>query len=125
MGWVARTDRIDEVADRLGLKVSSGSRRAADGRELSWRLAAAEEAAAEPCLPFFVEWGEGTPHPGRAAAVHPAGDVRLTGVRLSGDRERVERWLAAELPVVIVPGPPAVTAVVLEMGEGELVLEGL
>ncbi|HEY7455345.1 MAG TPA: VOC family protein [Thermoleophilaceae bacterium] len=125
LGWVARTDRIDEVADRLGLTVSSGSRRAGDGRELQWRLAGAEQAAAEPCLPFFVEWGEGTPHPGRAPAVHPAGEVGLTGVRLSGDPERVERWLTAELPVVIVPGPPAVTAVVLEMGEGELVLEGL
>jgi hypothetical protein len=127
LGWVARTDRIDEVAERLGLTVSSGSRRSGDGRELSWRLAGAEQAAAEPCLPFFVEWGEGTPLPGRTPAAHPAGAVRLTGVRLSGDPERLERWLGEGhgLPVTVTPGPAAVTAVILDTGQGELVFEGL
>ena len=74
LGWVARTDRLDEVAARLGLAVSTGSRPAGDGRLLRWRLAGVDEAAAEPALPFFVEWGEGTPLPGRAEAAHPAGD---------------------------------------------------
>jgi hypothetical protein len=127
LGWVARTDRIDEVADGLGLTVSSGSRRAGDGRQLSWRLAGAEQAAAEPALPFFVEWGEGTPLPGRTPAAHPAGDVRLAGLRLSGDPERVERWLGAGhgLPITVTPGTPAVTGVLLETREGQLVFERL
>jgi hypothetical protein len=126
LGWVARTDRIDEVADRLGLTVSSGSRRSGDGRLLSWRLAGAAQAAAEPCLPFFVEWGEGTPLPGRTPAEHPAGDVRLTGLRLSGDPERIESWLGdAALPIAVTPGPPAVTAAILATRDGELVFEGL
>jgi hypothetical protein len=127
LGWVARTDRIDAVADRLGLTVSSGSRPAADGRQLSWRLAGAEQAAAEPALPFFVEWGEGTPLPGRIPATHPAGDVRLAGIRVSGDPKRVERWLSAEhgLPITVTPGTPAVTGVLLETREGQLVFDGL
>ena len=126
LGWVARTDRLDEVADRLGRVVSSGSRPARDGRVLRWRLAGAEEAAAEPAFPFFVEWGEGTPLPGRTPVAHPAGEVRLTGLRLSGDPERVEHWLGADssLPIAVTPGPPAVTGVVLETSEGELVLQG-
>ena len=126
LGWVARTERIEEVADRLGLTVSSGSRQAGDGRVLRWRLAGAEQAATEPALPFFVAWGEETPLPGRTAVAHPAGEVRLTGLRLSGDPERVERWLGADssLPIIVTPGPPAVTGVVLETSEGEFVFEG-
>ena len=126
LGWVARTERIGQVADRLGLTVSSGSRPAGDGRLLRWRLAGAEHAAAEPALPFFVQWGEGTPLPGRTPAIHPAGDVRLTGLRLSGDPERLGDWLGDQhsLPIAITTGPPAVTAVVLETQQGELVLQG-
>jgi hypothetical protein len=113
-GWVARTDRIDEVAGRLGLAVSAGSRAAGGGRLLRWRLAGVEEATAEPALPFFVEWGDGTPLPGRAEARHPAGAVRLERLELSGDPERVTEWLATEeLPIAVAPGPPAVTGIIL------------
>ena len=45
LGWVARTDRLDEVAERLGLSSSAGSRAGTDGRVLSWRLAGVEAAA--------------------------------------------------------------------------------
>src|SRR5918912_1070991 len=50
---------VDEAEDRLGLAVSEGSRTGRDGRLLRWRLAGVEKAAADPSLPFFVEWGEG------------------------------------------------------------------
>jgi hypothetical protein len=114
LGWVARTDRLDEVARRLGLKASAGSRPGRDGRPLRWRLAGVEEAAAEPALPFFVEWGEGTPLPGRAEAEHPAGPVRLERLELSGDGDRVTRWLGSDdLPITVSAGPPAVTGIVL------------
>jgi Glyoxalase-like domain len=119
LGWVARTDRLDEVAERLGLTVSAGSRPARDGSLLRWRLAGVEEAAAEPALPFFVEWGEGTPLPGRTEIEHPAGAVRLERLELSGDVARVTEWLGTdELPIGVTPGPPAVTGVVLSGQEG-------
>ena len=73
LGWAVRTDRLDDVARRLGLAVGAGSRAGASGRLLTWRLAGVEEAAAEPSLPFFIEWGRETPFPGRAPALHPAG----------------------------------------------------
>jgi hypothetical protein len=123
LGWVARTDELDEVAGRLGLDVSAGSRARRDGRILSWRLAGVEEAAAEPSLPFFVEWGEGTPLPGRTSVTHPAGAVRLARLELSGDSARVSAWLGNEgLPLTVRQGEPAVTAVALATDAGEVIL---
>ena len=124
LGWVARTDELDDVAARLGLHMSAGSRAGRDGRILSWRLAGVEEAAAEPSLPVFVEWGEGTPLPGRTPVTHPAGAVRLARLELSGDVARVSAWLGAEnIPLTIREGKPAVTAVALATDSGEVVLE--
>jgi Glyoxalase-like domain len=119
LGWVARTKRLDEVAERLGLTVSSGSRPGRDGRVLRWRLAGVDEAAAESALPFFVEWGEGTPLPGRTGIEHPAGAVRLERLELSGDAGRVtERLGTGKMPVRVIPGPPAVKGLVLAGDEG-------
>jgi Glyoxalase-like domain len=123
LGWVARTDELDDVAGRLGLDVSAGSRAGRDGRILSWRLAGVEEAAAEPSLPFFVEWGEGTPLPGRTPVAHPAGAIRLAGLELSGDAARMSAWLGAErLPLTIREGEPAVAAISLATDAGEVVI---
>jgi hypothetical protein len=123
LGWVARTDRLDDVAERLGLSASSGSRAGADGRVLSWRLAGVEAAAVESSLPFFVEWGEGTPLPGRAPAAHPVGSVRLARLELGGDAGRVSDWLGTdELPIAVSPGAPAVTRAVLEADDREIVI---
>ena len=126
LGWVVRTNRLDDVAQRLDLPVSAGSRPGRDGRTLRWRLAGVEEASAEPALPFFVEWGEETPLPGRSPAVHPAGEVRIERIELTGDHGRVSDWLGGErLPVALTPGRPAVTAIVLAAAEHQLVVDGL
>jgi hypothetical protein len=126
LGWVARTTRLDEVADRLGLTVSSGSRPGRDGSVLRWRLAGVEEAAAEPALPFFVEWGEGTPLPGRAEVAHRAGAVRLERLDLSGDVERVTDRLGTEgMPISVTAGPPAVKGIVLASEQGVCTIEPL
>jgi len=123
LGWVARTDRLDAVAERLGLSPSAGSRAGRDGRILRWRLAGVEEAAAETALPFFVEWGEGTPLPGRVLVSHPAGAVRLERLELSGDSARVIDWLGTDrLPIAVAPGAPAITRIILEAGAGEIVI---
>ena len=125
LGWVARTDRLDEMAGRLGLAVNEGSRRGGDGRLLRWRLAGVEEAAAAPALPFFVEWGEGTPLPGRAEAAHPAGAVRLERLELSGDPEHVTAWIGTgDLPIELSAGPPAVTGIVLRAAGAPWTLTG-
>ena len=125
LGWVARTDRLDEVAGRLGLTVSAGSRPGRDGRLLRWRLAGFEEAAAEPTLPFFVEWGPGTPLPSRAPVTHPAGAVSLAQLQLYGEPDRLAAWLGDHsLAIEVRTGSPGVAAVVLSGGAREIVIRG-
>lgn len=123
MGWAVRTDALDAVARRLGLTIRDGSRMASTGEMLRWRLAGLERAAAEPSLPFFIEWGPGTPFPGRASVRHPAGAVRIQELRLAGDGDRIADWLGAQrLPITVRSGPPAVASIVLAGAAGEIVL---
>jgi hypothetical protein len=123
LGWVVRTDDIDGVAKRLGLEVAAKSRKDASGRTLSWRVAGIEEAAADPSLPFFVEWGDGTPHPGRAPITHPAGAVEIASLELDADRQRLANWLGSDrLPITVREGDPAVASVLLSGAGGEFTL---
>ena len=98
LGWAVRTDRLDDIARRLGLTVASGSR-----GDLRWRLAGIEHAAAEPYLPFFIEWAPGTPLPGRGAV------GELSELQLRGDPDRLAAWLGEHhLPITVNlkgPGP--------------------
>jgi hypothetical protein len=43
------------------LTIADGSRARPDGTVLRWRMAGLERSAEEPSLPFFIEWGAGTP----------------------------------------------------------------
>ena len=123
IGWAVRSDRLDDVALRLGLTVGAGSRTAPSGRLLTWRLAGVEEAVAQPSLPFFIEWGPATLLPGQAPVTHPAGSVRLVGLELVGDADRLAAWLGpGRLPVTVRPGAPAVASVALTGNDGEIVL---
>jgi len=120
-----RTPDLDGAARRLGLTVGEGSRRLPDGDVLRWRGAGIEQAAAEPCLPFFIEWGEGTPFPGRTAVAHRARPSAISRIELDGDAARLDGWLGgADLPIVVRPGPPALHAVVVSAPTGEIVLGG-
>jgi hypothetical protein len=123
LGWAVRTGELDEVGRRLGLPVRSGSRVAASGGLLRWRSAGIEQAAAEPCLPFFIEWAAGVPLPGTMVVAHPAAPVRISELLLDGEPDRVASWLGDHaLPIVVHAGRPAVAAVVLRTVSGEVVL---
>jgi hypothetical protein len=109
LGWAVRTDRLDAVAARLGLAVTEGSRVGRDGRLIRWRLAGVEEAAAEPCRPFFIEWAPGTTLPGRA------GDPAEIALELTGDAARLSAWLDQHrLPISVRPGAPAVARILVD-----------
>jgi len=124
LGWAVRTTGLDEVAGRLALDVAGGSRATADGRLLTWRVAGVEDAAADPSLPFFLEWGKDAPFPGRASAAHRDPDVRMTGLRVRGDADRLRAWVGGEaLPVAVDTGPPALTSVAVCGTDGELLLD--
>jgi Glyoxalase-like domain len=124
LGWAVRTSELDDVARRLDLTVAAGSRAGRSGKLLRWRLAGIERAATEPSLPFFIEWGHGTPLPGRATATHRAGPVQIAELRLDGDADRLAAWLGAhDLPITVRPGRPAVSSIVLTGAADEIVLD--
>jgi Glyoxalase-like domain len=123
IGWAVRTDALDDVAKRLGLTVTDGSRKTPSGELLRWRSAGVEQAIAYPALPFFIEWGPGTALPGTTAITHAAAPVAISRLDLDGDRERVDGWLADDtLPLVVRDGRPRLTAVRLRTAWGEVVL---
>jgi hypothetical protein len=125
LGWAVRTQELDGIAGRLGLTVTTGSRRREDGQVLRWRLAGMEEAVADPALPFFIEWSRGTPMPGRARADHRDGPLRIDEVRLAGDADRLQKSLGAHrLPITVQAGAPAVCEVVLRGAAGSIAIPG-
>lgn len=123
IGWAVRTDEIDEVGRRLGLTVRAGSRVTPTGDRLEWRAAGMEEAAADGSLPFFIEWGSGTPFPGQALVKHPGGTPAITEILIHGDADRLAKWLDGHvLPIIVSPGDPMLAAIVLSRAQGEIVL---
>lgn len=121
--WAVRTHRLDDVAQRLGLTVTAGSRVDRSGRPLRWRLAGVEHAVKEPALPFFIEWQEGTPLPGGAPRPDAGGALAIVSLRLSGDPDRLTAWLGGHaMPITLRPGPPAVTGITLAGQAGEIVV---
>ena len=124
LGWAVRTHRLDDVARRLGLTVHPGSRAGRDGRLVRWRLAGLEQAAADPSLPFFIEWAHGTSLPGRAPATHRAGAVRIAELQLGGDADRLNAWLGDHrLPITVRAGGPAVAGILLTGAAGKIALD--
>ena len=120
VGWAVRTRSIADIGRRLGLPITEGSRATPDGDVLRWRSAGLDVAAAEPGLPFFIEWGAGVPLPGTARAHHSVGDVRLRRLSLTADPARLADWLGPnDLPLVVTAGLPGVVAVVLASGDRE------
>jgi len=123
-GWAVRTDKLDEVVLRLHLMPRTGSRASRGGHGARCRLAGIEQAAAEPSLPFFIEWEEGTSLPGYAPAIHPAGAVQIAKLHLDGDADHLADWLGPHrLPITVRPGTPALTSIVLSGVAGEIVLD--
>ncbi len=103
-----RSDELDEVANRLGLETVEMSRLTPDGVILGWRLAGLRQALSKG-LPFFIHWDiPDDLHPGRTEVSHPAGEVRLGDVRVSGDVDDLTKWLEGARGVSIVAGDQGV-----------------
>jgi hypothetical protein len=123
-GWVVRPGDIEAEAARLGLDVMDGARERPDGTVLRWRMAGVGEAAANPPLPFFIEWRVAeSERPGRADAAHRVRPLGIARLDVAGDRDRMRDWLGEDLPNLrVVPGPPGIVAVVVATEDGDLVL---
>jgi hypothetical protein len=124
LGWAVRTGAIDDVAGRLGLTITDGSRTTPAGDVLRWRSAGLDVAAADPGVPFFIEWGDDVPLPGAAPVEHPRGPATLRGLGLSANAARLASWLGPhDLPLSVQDGRSGIVSVVLARGEDEFVFE--
>ncbi|EKA62442.1 MULTISPECIES: VOC family protein [Janibacter] len=95
MGWVIRVDDdLAAVEARLDRTAVEGNRRLADGREFLWKQIGIKGTLADPQLPFFVKWGEGSPHPSAEAST----DVTISSLMIAGDPARVTDWLGGLPP---------------------------
>jgi hypothetical protein len=111
LGWCLRTDELDAVAERLGLTIADGSPARPDGTVVRWRMAGLERSAEEPSLPFFIEWGAGTPYPGGALAQ----SATIDELQARGDQDRIAQWIGgANIPLTVSEGDPALLAVTLD-----------
>lgn len=132
--WAVRAGDLDAVKTRLDAAgVASvgprpGSRRRPDGVLLEWRTLHAGDGL-EPVIPFFIEWSVPPgAHPGEQPVEHPAGAVRLVGLRLSSPdpgtlEERLERILGGLPPLTFERGErEEISAVVLEVNGAERAL---
>ena len=109
MGWVVAVEDVRAEAGRTGAELSTIQR---DG--LCAQLAGVSTAMAEPTLPFFIQRDAASADPGAGG---DAGGI--TWVEVSGDAERLKRWLGgADVEVRVRDGAPAMRAV--GIGDREL-----
>ena len=93
LGWVVAVDDLAPIEAKLGREAVVGSRHRPDGVELTWRQIGVKGLIADPQLPFVVSWDcDPSLHPSAGCA----NDVRLTGLQIAGDPERVREWLGLD-----------------------------
>lgn len=118
LGWVVRVDDLAPIEQRLGRDAVPGNRHLPSGQELTWQQIGVKGLQADPQLPFFVHWlSDMSLHPSLPQPGAP--QVRLVGLEIAGDPDRVNEWLGgqaeAALPEVAITwsapnGQPGVLA---------------
>src|SRR3954451_7338701 len=88
MGWAVAVDDVAPVAARLGTEISTIARSG-----LTARLTGVAEAMRAPCLPFFIARDAGVADPSG-----PSGGGGITWLEVSGDADRLARWLGGAGP---------------------------
>lgn len=87
--WVFAVDDIGPIEERMGRASAAGRRIRPDGHELRWHQIGILDVLGYPELPFFVQWDS-------PPADHPsagAGELAISAIEVSGDREAVAAWL--------------------------------
>lgn len=121
LGWALAPDDLDAVASRVGLPaLRSTSTGVRTGKQTGWRQVGFDETRNKPYLPFFVD------PPMHVQLMKAVGNPRPmpshVRMQLSGDRQRLTRWLGdIEAPFSIDAGPPALVAYIT-IPAGSLVL---
>ncbi|QTE28834.1 VOC family protein [Pengzhenrongella sicca] len=122
--WVVAVDDLAPFERQLGYDAPPGNRRRPDGVELRWHQIGVKGLVTDPQLPYVLRWD--TP-----AALHPSvggrPDVRIAGLQIAGDPDRVRTWLgldpeytptSVEFTFVAPHGTPGLLAVSFETSAG-------
>jgi hypothetical protein len=93
-GWLAWVIAVEDIAlleHRLARTAAAGHRRRPDGVDLRWAQIGVNDVAADPQLPFFVQWlVPSDEHPSSGGS-----RVRLRRLEIAGDEQTVEHYLGA------------------------------
>jgi hypothetical protein len=84
-----RVDDVGSIETRLGRPAADGHRRRPDGFDLRWKQIGVNDLAADPQLPFFVQWLTDDEHHPSV----PGGSVRLAGLEIAGELARIDAYL--------------------------------
>jgi hypothetical protein len=125
--WSLRTDGIEGVADRLGIRVERRRRERPDGEVLTWRAAGLDLALADATLPFFMQWDRPEQYPGLMSAAHANGARGVTHLTVTPrDIDRFDTWIAdADVPLRIVDRLlPGLWSIGVATNEGEFIISG-
>lgn len=89
LAWVVAVEDISPIEQRLSRPSAPGHRRRPDGVDLRWSQIGVNDVAADPQLPFFVQWHS-------AANEHPSAggsSVALDRLEIAGDEQAIDDYL--------------------------------
>jgi hypothetical protein len=89
LAWVIGVDDIAPIEHRLSRTAAAGHRRRPDGFDLRWVQIGVNDLAADPQLPYFVQWLS-------PPSEHPSADgssVTLERLDITGDEQTVDSYL--------------------------------
>jgi hypothetical protein len=123
--WSIRTERIEQVCQRLELVAERRTRLRPDGILLTWQAAGLDLSLRDSWLPFFMQWDERRDFPGSLPVVHPVGECALLWLQISTpDPDRLARWTegCGDLPLRRGGDGDGIDAVAISTPEGVVVV---
>ncbi|SOD74113.1 glyoxalase-like protein [Jatrophihabitans sp. GAS493] len=91
LGWVVRVDDITDIELHLARPAVAGHRVRPDGYDLRWKQLGVNDTAANPHLPFFVQWlSPFNEHPSSHG-----GAIELSSLEISGDQGEIDQYLGS------------------------------
>jgi hypothetical protein len=108
--WSLESSGIDAVGVRLGLPVERRERVRPDGKTITWRSVAVDDAWREPWRCSYMAWEDAELHPARLIEPHPNGATGFASLEVGVPRRSdAVDWMGGHLPagVMLRPGAAA------------------
>lgn len=97
LGWVVAVDDLSVIEQTIGRSAAPGHRIRPDGVELTWSQLGVLDLIADPALPYFIKWDEGTQHP----AANSDSAVTINEIVLSAQEDLVLSWLGSQAELLL------------------------